>query len=283
MNKYSEWVSESHSMVSDSWWPLGCCPPDSSVHGILQARVLEWVTLPFSRGCSQARDQIQVSCMAGDFFTIWATREPTDHNNSAYHIRNLPASTFPGHTYSSYDPWEIVILMTVAWRRQRGSERLSKLPELAQLPSCLAWLWTMWLLRGHPSVLRSSMVSVTQGGCPAVVPGVGILEWVAYRFSSGSSRPRNRTGVSRIAGRFFTSWATKGSPEHHQGRPILPLTQGLLTFAGSATRWLRWGGAWGSTLGSLSGHRGLGKGKAVPGLFLGVWRAVGEPTAAELF
>ena len=39
-----------------------------------------------------------------------------------------------------------------------------------------------------------------------------ILEWVAYPFSSRSSRPRNPTGVSCIAGGFFTSWATKGSP-----------------------------------------------------------------------
>ena len=50
-------------------------PPDSSVHGILQARILEWVAIPFSRGSSQARDCTFVSCTAGRFFTIWATRE----------------------------------------------------------------------------------------------------------------------------------------------------------------------------------------------------------------
>ena len=44
-------------------------------HGILQARVLEWVDIPFSRRSSQPRDQTQVSCIAGGFFTIWATRE----------------------------------------------------------------------------------------------------------------------------------------------------------------------------------------------------------------
>ena len=38
---------------------------------------------------------------------------------------------------------------------------------------------------------------------------VRILEWVAYHFSSGSSQPRNQTGVSYIAGRFFTSWAVR--------------------------------------------------------------------------
>ena len=50
-------------------------PPGSSVHGILQARILEWVAMPFSRGASQPRDQIWVSCIAGRFFTICATKE----------------------------------------------------------------------------------------------------------------------------------------------------------------------------------------------------------------
>ena len=50
-------------------------PPSSSVHGILQARILEWVAIPFSRESSPPRDQTQVSCLAGRFFTIWAPRE----------------------------------------------------------------------------------------------------------------------------------------------------------------------------------------------------------------
>ena len=48
---------------------------DYTVHGILQARILEWVAVPFSRGSSQHRDRTQVSCIAGRFFTISATRE----------------------------------------------------------------------------------------------------------------------------------------------------------------------------------------------------------------
>ena len=50
-------------------------PPGSSVHGIIQARILEWVAISFSRGSSPLRDQTQVSCTAGRFFTVWATRE----------------------------------------------------------------------------------------------------------------------------------------------------------------------------------------------------------------
>ena len=49
--------------------PTLCDPMDCIAHGILQARVLEWVGFPFSRGSSQLRDQTQVSCIAGGFFT----------------------------------------------------------------------------------------------------------------------------------------------------------------------------------------------------------------------
>ena len=48
---------------------------DCIVHGILQARILEWVVIPFSRGSFQPMDQTQVSLIAGGFFTSWATRE----------------------------------------------------------------------------------------------------------------------------------------------------------------------------------------------------------------
>ena len=49
--------------------PTLCNPMDYTVHGILQARILEWVAFPFSRGSSQPRDQTQVSHVAGGFFT----------------------------------------------------------------------------------------------------------------------------------------------------------------------------------------------------------------------
>ena len=52
-----------------------CSLPGSFVHGILQARILEGVAIPLSRGSSWPRDQMWVSCIAGRFFTIWATRE----------------------------------------------------------------------------------------------------------------------------------------------------------------------------------------------------------------
>ena len=50
--------------------PAVCDPMDCTVHGILQARILEWGTVPFYRGSSQPRGQTQVSCIAGRRFTI---------------------------------------------------------------------------------------------------------------------------------------------------------------------------------------------------------------------
>ena len=49
--------------------------PSSSIHGIFQARILEWIAIPFSRGSSQLRDQTWVSCIADRLFTLLTTRE----------------------------------------------------------------------------------------------------------------------------------------------------------------------------------------------------------------
>ena len=55
--------------------PMDCRSPGSSVHGILQARILEWVAISFSRGSSQPRDRTQVFCIAGRFFIDSASRK----------------------------------------------------------------------------------------------------------------------------------------------------------------------------------------------------------------
>ena len=86
--------SESRPVVSDSVTPM-----DYTVHGILQARILEWVAFPFSRGSSQPRDRIQVSCIAGGFFTSWATREA--HEPAIFiHIYPPSGASLPPHRIS---------------------------------------------------------------------------------------------------------------------------------------------------------------------------------------
>ena len=66
--------------VTQSYLTL-CDSMDYTVHGILQARILEWVAFPFSKGSSQPRDQTQVSQIAGRFFTSWVTREAQEYWN----------------------------------------------------------------------------------------------------------------------------------------------------------------------------------------------------------
>ena len=61
------------SILSDSLRSLGLQPTGSRVHGISQARILEWLAIRFSRGSSWPRNQTWIFCIAGRFFTIWAT------------------------------------------------------------------------------------------------------------------------------------------------------------------------------------------------------------------
>ena len=61
--------------MSNSCDPMDCSPPGSSVDVTLQARILGWVAISFSRGSSWPRNQTQVSCTAGRWFTNWAMRE----------------------------------------------------------------------------------------------------------------------------------------------------------------------------------------------------------------
>ena len=65
-------VTQSHPTL---WDFMDCSPSGSSVYGILQARILEWVVISCSRGSSQPRDWTRVSCSEGRFFTFRATRE----------------------------------------------------------------------------------------------------------------------------------------------------------------------------------------------------------------
>ena len=137
--------------------PIDCSPLGSSRHGILQARTLEWVAMPSTRGSSQPRDRPLVSCTAGGFFTDWATweapqttRHPGNSLNNGFKCLQLTQGSNPG------------------------------------LLHC-----------------RRILYQLSHNGSPR------ILEWVAYPFSRGSSRPRNQTGVSCIAGRFLTNWAIR--------------------------------------------------------------------------
>ena len=64
--------------------------PGSSVHGISQARILEWVAIPFSSGSYPPSDLTWVSDTAGVFFTVWATREAPEYRIHQVHFSQSP-------------------------------------------------------------------------------------------------------------------------------------------------------------------------------------------------
>ena len=111
--------------------PMDCSPPGSYVHGIVKARILEGVAIPFSRGTSQPRDPTQVSCIAGRFFTIWAMREALKHFSNSFAEIEFTYHTihpgFPGggsgkesacqcrnHKRHGFNPW----IGKIPWRRK---------------------------------------------------------------------------------------------------------------------------------------------------------------------
>ena len=93
--------------------PRDCSLPGSSVHGILQARILEWVAILFSRESSQGRDWTWVFCIAGIFFTIWATGKPNDLPGS-FQVSSWSCAS--GHSLFPWSPssfWENELLIKV--------------------------------------------------------------------------------------------------------------------------------------------------------------------------
>ena len=174
----------SHSVVSDSLWPQDCSLPGSSVHGILQARMLEWVAISFSRRTSWPRDWTQVFRIAGRCFTIWATRE-------AWGIQNQAVSP-----------------------KVHGPLLISRLTDWG-IKTYLSW--SHWMLLDNK---RCRWVTVVTQLCPTLCNSVDcssagssvhgvfqtrILEWVVIFSSRGSSWPRDQTRIPCIGSKFFTT------------------------------------------------------------------------------
>ena len=98
--KKSEFVTQSRLTLCD---PMDCSTPGSSVHGILLARILEWVAVTFL-GSSRPRDQTWVFCIAGRFFTVWATREA-----QKAHLNNLALKSNARELYDSDKEKEVAL------------------------------------------------------------------------------------------------------------------------------------------------------------------------------
>ena len=106
-------VRVSHSVVSSSSQSMDCSPPSFSVHGILQARIVEWVANPFARGSSQPRNQTQVSYIERRFSTIWATREAAQESWRCQLMENAVGSEWL-HSKLKY----ISVLQGLPWWRR---------------------------------------------------------------------------------------------------------------------------------------------------------------------
>ena len=153
-------------------------------HGILQARILEWVAFPFSKGSSQPRDRTQVSHIAGGFFT---SVPPGKLKNTRVGSLSLLQQIFP---------------------TQESNQGLSHFRQI------LYQLRNLEKLNNFPKTAAKVKVKVTQSWPILFDPTdytvhgilqVRMLEWVAFSFCRGSSQPRDRTQVFCIAGGFFTS------------------------------------------------------------------------------
>ena len=151
--------------MSDSCDPMDCSLPESSVHGNLQTRILEWVAMPSSRESSQPRDWTQVSHTAGRFVTILATREAQSPHKLSHLCAYVCVAISYG--YLSKDPdagkdWKQERGMTedemVGWHHWLNGHELSKLREsvmdreglcavvhgITELDITGWWNWTDW-------------------------------------------------------------------------------------------------------------------------------------------
>ena len=93
-----EWVAISSSVVSNSLRPVDCSPPGSSVHGAFQARILEWVAISFSKGSSLPRDRTRTPTLQTDTLTSEPPGKPTwkvDVLNYVLSLGQIPGTPSP--------------------------------------------------------------------------------------------------------------------------------------------------------------------------------------------
>ena len=169
-------------------WTAACQAP---VHGILQARILEWAAISSSSRSSPPRDRTHASCESciDRFFTTTSTQKACIETLSRVWLFETPW-TIRSMAFSRPEYW---------------SGR--PFPSPADLPNPRIEL--------RSPALQAESLQLSHKERPR------ILEWVAYPFSSGSSQSRNLTGISCIAGRFFTNWAIREACRETHRRPTI--------------------------------------------------------------
>ena len=148
------------SVVPDSLLPMDCSPLGSSVHWILQERILEWVAISFSRGSSWPKDQTHVSCIGKRVLYLWATKEAPTQRCMRIHVYCASPLSFPGgangkepacqcrrHKRHGFSPWVRRILAGVQLQ-QPGNQ-----PE--GVSGVGGWWCTLWLIVGNDMFISS--------------------------------------------------------------------------------------------------------------------------------
>ena len=168
--------------------PALCNPMDYTVHGIFQARLLEWVAVPFSRGSSQPRDQTQVSHIAGRFFTSWPPRKPKIlewvaypfSSGSSWPRNRTRVSCFAGKFFTNWAVREArmhIYIHTCTYIRTYVCVRVLSFSGISN--SCNPWT----VACQAPLSMQFSRQEY----------------WVATSYFRGSSQPSNWTQVSYIS------------------------------------------------------------------------------------
>ena len=174
---------------------MHCRSSGSSAHEILQAKIVERVAIPFSRGSSWLRDQTQVSQIAGWFFTIWATREahettPQTHTHQTY-FKSLPGILVNMTPFLENLPWPHWYRFVLQWIL------------ISCCYCCLVAKLCLTLLRPRgPCQVPDCMILRAR-----------ILEWVVISFSRASSWSRDWTHGLLHCRWILYYWVTWEAPD----------------------------------------------------------------------
>ena len=186
--------------------PMDCSPPGSIVCGILQARVLEWVAIPFSRGSSWPSDWTLVFCIADRFFTFWVNRFTL-------------CTVLTLCTFSSVQSLSRVWLLAIPWTAAHFPVH-RQLPSLLKLMSIELVMPSNYLVFCHPLLLLPSVfASIRVFSNESVL----CIRWPKYwSFSFSISPSYEYSGFIFIRIDWFDLLAVQGTlknlPQHHNSK-----------------------------------------------------------------
>ena len=165
---------------------MDCNLPGFSVHGIFQARVLEWVAISFSRGSSRPRDRTWLSRIVGRHFTLWATREALEDDNSEWQFFLFLVSSWGNYLLSFFTfPICFRCQMTIEWSMLGSSATSPIAVRGSPLMMVLSWLLstsTGWPLHSSSSRLSSPFQNILNHHCTVIGSSSGpnalLMLWV---------------------------------------------------------------------------------------------------------